>query len=263
MARELLDWYDTPLHYDIIFDVDTQKESAFLEGAWNRFGRGRRGGSRRVLEPACGSARVMTEMLRRGWEVDGFDLNTAMLAYARERLRGEKGRSGWRVWQADMARFKVPTERRYQLVHCLVSTFKYLLTEAEARAALRRMAGALTPGGLLVLGLHLTDYARTGCEHERWVEKRDGLRVICNTRTWPADRRRRLERARVRLKVTGKGQTREQEFSWYFRTYDAAQLRALLRTVPEMELLACHDFSYDLTSERGLDDRYADVVLIL
>lgn len=257
MAREQRDWYDTPLYYDIIFDADTLKEAAFLEGLWERFGSGKKG---RVLEAACGSGRVMAEMLRRGWKAEGFDLNESMLRHARERMRGLPG---WKVWQAEMARFEAPKGRRYQLAHCLVSTFKYLLTETEAAEALRRMAAVLAPGGLLVLGLHLTNYRRTGCEHERWVEERDGVRVVCNTRTWPADKRTRLERVRARLKVTEAGQTREQETVWNFRTYDAAQLRALLRSVPELERVACFDFHYDLSAPRRLDDSRADVIVVL
>lgn len=260
MAREQRDWYDTPLYYDIIFDADTLKEAVFLEGVWARFGVGKRRGAKRVLEAACGSGRVMAEMLKRGWEADGFDLNASMLAHAKERLKGE---GGWKVWQGDLARFEVLKGRRYEVVHCLVSTFKYLLSEAEAVTALRRMAEVLVPGGVLVLGLHLTDYGRKGCEHERWVEKRDGVAVVCNTRTWPADRRTRLERVRARLKVTESGVTREQETVWDFRTYSAGQLRALVGAVPELERVGCFDFQYDLSAERKLDDGYADVILVL
>jgi SAM-dependent methyltransferase len=267
MAFESRDWYDTPAYYDLIFDADTQKEAAFLEGVWQRFG-GKGSGRRRrlrLLEAACGSGRVMGEMIRRGWNGDGFDVNEAMLANAKARL-GEVEAAGerWQVWRDAMETFQVPGGRRYEVAHCLVSTFKYLPTEAAARSCLERLAGALVPGGLLVLGLHLTDYGRTKCEHERWVEARDGLQVVCNIRTWPADRKRRLERVRSRLKVTEGGRAREQETVWDFRTYDARQLRRLLRAaVPELELAGCYDFTYDLDAPRELDDRYADVIVVL
>lgn len=263
MAMETRDWYDTPLYYDIIFDADTEMEASFLEGLWRRHGFVVRGRPR-VLEAACGSGRVMAEMLHRGWRADGFDLNEAMLAHARARLGAvQVPRSRWHLWRDGLADFTPPANRRYHLAHCLVSTFKYLQTEAEARASLWRLSEALVPGGLLVLGLHLTNYARTGCEHERWVESRSGLEVVCNTRTWPADRRRRLERVRARLRVTGRGETREQETNWLFRTYDAGQLRSLLYTAPELVMIVCHDFTYDLEATRKLDDSYADIVVIL
>ncbi len=262
MARESRDWYDTPLYYDIIFDADTEREAAFLHGLWQRHGTPARGVPR-VLEAACGSGRVMAAMRALGWSTDGFDLSEAMLTHARERLSSQPPPEYRlpvaipRLWQAGLATFTPPANRRYHLAHCLVSTFKYLLTEADARSCLQHLADAL-----LVLGLHLTDYDRANCEHERWVEKRDGIEVVCNTRTWPADRRRRLERVRARLRVTENSITREQETNWQFRTYNAAQLRTLLRSAPQLELLACHDFTYNLNATRSLDDSYADIILV-
>lgn len=263
MAWEKRDWYDTPLYYDIIFDADTQAEAAFLDGLWRRHGVAVKGRPH-VLEAACGSGRVMAAMREHGWVTDGFDANEAMLTHARERLRSAPSNAApWRVWRDGLADFQVPGERRYHLAHCMVSTFKYLLSEAEARACLQRLSAVLVPGGLLVLGLHLTNYASTGCEHERWAETRDGVEVVCNTRTWPADRRRRLERVRARLRVTDQGVTREQETNWQFRTYDARQLRSLLAKQPEFKLVACHDFTHDLNTTRELNDRYADLVVVL
>ena len=263
MAWETRDWYDTPLYYDIIFDAGTQVEASFLHGLWDRHGfvvKGRK----RVLEAACGSGRVMAAMLERGWMTDGFDANEAMLKHACSRFNGLTApRNRWRVWRDGLSDFEVPQGRRYHLAHCMVSTFKYLLNESEARNCLQRLSQVLLPGGLLVLGVHLTNYARSGCEHERWEEERDGIQVICNTRTWPADRRRRLERVRTRLRVSEQGVTRAQETNWQFRTYDARQLRSLLAGIGELELVACHDFQHDLNISRSLDDAYADLVVVL
>ena len=253
------DWYDTPLYYDIIFDADTPKEGAFLEAAHERYSLGR--GGRRVLEPACGSGRLVSEMTRRGWKVSGFDLSQPMLDFAAGRLaqRGQKAT----LWRDRMESFSLPKGQPFDLAHCLVSTFKYLHTEAHAAAHLQRVAAALRPGGIYVLGIHLTDYARTTFEHERWVAERDGVHVVCNTRGWPPDKTRRLEDVRTRLRITRDGSTQVQETRWQFRTYNAAQVKALLRKAPAFELVACHDFTHDITSGRELDDSYSDVVLVL
>ena len=47
-------WYETPLYYDIVFDVDTGRETDFLCDVWSRHATSR---GRRVLEPACGSGK--------------------------------------------------------------------------------------------------------------------------------------------------------------------------------------------------------------
>lgn len=263
MATELRDWYDTPLYYDIVFDDGTVKEADFLEGAYARYALPAKGRSRRLLEPACGSGRLALELAQRGWEVCGFDGNAHMTAFARQRVEGAGLQA--RLWEDWMQSFALPkgVKGGFDLAHCLVSTFKYLHTEADAAECLRRVAAALRPGGIFCLGLHLTDYERGGSEHERWVARRGRIEVVCNTHTWPADRRTRLEKLRTRLKITDSGRTHTQETRWEFRTYNAAQLRALLRRVPELEFVECYDFTYDLEDPRRLDDSYADVLLVL
>lgn len=253
------DWYDTPLYYDIIFDEDTVKEADFLETMVRRHGLPR---SRSVLELACGSGRHVAEFARRGWRSAGFDLNAEMLGFAKDRLV-EAGLKAT-IWQDRMEAFVVPGQRRFDLIHCLVSTFKYLLTEADARACLVRTAEVLKPGGLFVLGVHLTDPANEKPSHERWTATRDGVEVICNTRTWPPRPGTRLEPMRSRLKVLRRGHPPYlQETNWEVRSYTAVQLRALLRSVPALEPVVFHDFRHDPGETRRFDDAYSDIVLVL
>lgn len=256
---EQRDWYDTPLYYDIIFDADTPKEGAFLEALHERFGRS--GKSRQLLEPACGSGRLVSEMTRRGWKVSGFDGNARMLDFAKERLKQQGLKA--RIWEDWMQSFELPSVQAFDLAHCLVSTFKYLLKEKDAVACLQRVATALKPGAIFVLGVHLTDYSTIKEEHERWVAERDGIKVTCNTHTWPANPKKRLEDLRTRLTIHDSGRRHVQETCWQFRTYNADQMRALLRKAQAFELVGCYDFTYDITTPRELDDSYSDVVLVL
>lgn len=259
MPTEQRDWYDTPLYYDIIFDDGTKQEADFLEGALVKHG----GKGKRLLEPACGSGRLALEMARRGWNVSGFDGNAHMIAFAEERI----AKAGLKatLWEDWMQSFTLPKGLRgsFDMAHCLVSTFKYLHSETDAAECLRRVAACLRKDGLFFLGLHLTDYERNGPEHERWVARRGSIEVVCNTHTWPADRKARLEDLRTRLKITDSGRSHLQETRWQFRTYNAAQLKGLLRKVPEFEFVECYDFTYDLNEPRKLDDSYADVLLVL
>jgi SAM-dependent methyltransferase len=256
---ELRDWYDTPLYYDIIFDADTPREADFLEAVHQRHGR--RGRSRRVLEPACGSGRLVLALAKRGWKVDGFDGNPQMLNFAEQRL--SKAGLKAKLWEDWMQSFQAGKHQPYDLAHCLVSSFKYLLTGRHAAECLRRVADSLKPGGLFVLGVHLTCYPNNPKEHERWEAERDGIRVVCDTHTWPANPVTRREELRTQLCITRGDRTHTQETTWQFRTYDASQMRRLLRSIPSLELVACYDFTYDLETPRQLDDSYSDIILIL
>lgn len=251
-----IDWYDLPRLYDVVFDVGTTEEADFLEAVAQRYGVV---GEKRALEPACGSGRLVAELARRGWDVHGFDRNEHMLAYARERL--ERARLAATLVTGDMARFTVP--RRSELAHCLVSTFKYLLDEDAARSHLACVADALVPGGVYVLGLHLTTYDRLLEERERWVQSRDGVTVTSDMRVGRPSRRTRLEPVRTRITEVEGRATREYEAAWDFRTYSAAQLRALVKSVPALELAALHDFDHDVAKRSTWTDGRLDKILVL
>ncbi|MBL9116801.1 MAG: class I SAM-dependent methyltransferase [Verrucomicrobiaceae bacterium] len=256
MQTSLRDWYDTPHDYDIIFDADTAQEARFILDAYATYAHGQKG-MPTVIEPACGSGRLLKALANEGCRVHGFDLSDAMVEYASHRVPEAN------VWKDRMESFNCPL-KGYELAHCLVSTFKYLLTEVDARSHLMCVASHLRSGGIYVLGIHLTDYSNERCEHERWVGERDGRQVVCNTRTWPPDRRTRLEKIRTRLKITQNGRSELQETHWAFRTYNAKQVKDLIKKVsPDLELVACHDFQHDIRQTRELDDSYSDVVLIL
>jgi len=252
------DWYDTPLYYDLVFEEDTDREGEFIAEMQRRFGTTR---GRQVLEPACGSGRLVEEMVRRGFAVTGSDLNPHMLRFTRDRLKQQGLRATLKTDRMEDFR----SARKFDLAHCLVSTFKYLLDEDSARRHLECMAQALKPGGIYVLGFHLSDYEQTTRTRERWIGERDGVRVTCVIQSWPPARRTRKERVRSRLVVEEEGQeVRGYETIWDFRTYDAAQFRRLLKKVPTLEHVATYDFCYELGRRRHeFDDEQLDNVVIL
>lgn len=254
---EPLDWYEQALYYDIVFDADTPAEADFLEAMHRRHGRGE---GRRVLEPACGTGRLVVELARRGYEVSGFDLAEGSLAYARRRL-AEAGLEA-KVYRDRLESFEAPAGG-FDMAHCLVSTFKYLLTEEDARAHLQRVADALAPGGVYILGVHTSAYEERRIEHERWVAERDGVHVTCNIHSWPPDPATRTEKVRSRLTVRREEGEERYETSWTFRTYSQAELLSLLASVPELEHVATYDFTYDASEPLGLEEDRLDNILIL
>lgn len=260
------DWYRFPLYYDIVYDPDTPLEAGFVEAVLERHGPARRRGQpARLLEPACGNARVVIELARRGHHVTGYDASAEMLDFGRERLRAEPAEVRRRV-RLCHARMESFTGRGpFDLSYCLLSTFKYLLTERQARAHLRRTAAVLARGGLMVIGLHLTYYQRRRHDREVWHGARDGVRVTSEVVTEPPDEETRLEWLRNRLQVRRPGTRAVErlETRWQCRTYSFDELAALLARVPELELAACYDFAHDINAPRGFDDTQEDLVVVL
>ncbi len=263
---EPFDWYATPRHYDIVFDGETAIEARFIEAALDRYRTGPARASRRLLEPACGSCRLLALLARRGWAMSGFDASGPMLDFARRRLAGRKGPP----LAADLrhARFHdFPASMwkagRFGGAFCLVSSFQYVGSEAEAREHLRRMADALLPGGIYLLALHLTDYTRRRELRERWVASRGGTEVVAAIRHGLPDRRRRAIPMRSRLTVTEGGTVRRFETNWEFRTFDRSEIRRLLASEPRFEHVATHDYWLEIDRPVPFDRDLHDCVLVL
>ncbi len=242
------DWYEHPQYYEAIFGTDTVREVDFLLALSERFGTG----GKVWLEPACGAGRLVEEAARRGLRVVGYDISEAMLAHARKRLTPAERRRV-KLGPSRMESFADPAlEGKVDLAHCLVSTFRYLDSEAAARQHLEGTRRLLKPGGIYVLGFHLTDYERAKPEHERWVGQVGEDRVVCNTNEGLPERRARRSAMRNRLRVTGPDKDWLIETEWFFRTYSGAQAAKLFRDAG-LRVLSCFTFDYDMDApvERG------------
>lgn len=252
------DWYAHPEYYEAIFGADTEREMDFLFELNRRFGTG----GTHWLEPACGAGRLLQAGVRRGLSLTGYDVSAPMLDYARARLRpADRKRVG--LFQARMEDF-APRELRhsFDLAYSLVSTFRYVDTQDGAVAHLRAIRSLLRPGGLYVLGFHLTDYARSDVEHERWTGRAGQDRVVCNTREWPPERARRRSRMRNRLRVRGPGKDWLIETAWYFRTWDATQAQQLFID-SGFDVVARYTFDYDIDDPQDWERDRLDSVFVL
>jgi SAM-dependent methyltransferase len=256
--QRLSDWYDHPEYYEAIFGTDTEREMDFLLEVGRRYGTG--GG--RLLEPACGAGRLVAEAARRGCQVVGYDISEKMLAHARQRLTPALRRRV-HLYSSRMEAFHRPElEGQVDLAFNLVSTFRYLDSEAAALAHLEGTRRLLKPEGLYVLGFHLTDYGRSRPEHERWVERLGKDTVVCNTREGLPERRLRRSEMRNRLRITGPGKNLLIETHWYFRTYDLAQARRLFRRAG-LRVLAVYDFDYQVDAPRKRGELRLDSIFVL
>src|SRR5690606_7405436 len=133
----------------------------------------------------------------------GYDLSPEMLAFARARLTPALRRKVT-LAEGDMGTFFDPAlEGRFDVAFNLVSTFRYLDTDAAACAHLRNTRRMLAPDGRYFLGFHLTDYARSEAETEEWQGEVDGAVVDCHTWEGAPDRKDRSAPMTNRLRIRG------------------------------------------------------------
>lgn len=257
-SRDSHECYDVPRYWDLAFSDETRFEADFVDAVVARY-LNVDPSAVQVLEIGCGGGRQVIELARRGYDISAIDLNPECVQYTRKRL----GRSRLRgdVWQADMADFCVP--RSFDLVHCLVNTFRHLTSEASATRHLKCVARCLKPGGLYLLGFHLLPPDALELDGERWTVHARQLRITTTVRVLSFSRRQRKETVRFSLRVTTPSQVLRFRTDHILRIYRADQFRRLLRAVPELKLLDVFDFCYDLNSPRELNDELGDAVFVL
>jgi SAM-dependent methyltransferase len=249
-------WFDYPQYYDIAFQAYTRREVDFIEAACRKYCPF---GVRRLLEPACGSGRLITALASRGYQVAGFDLSRAALSYLRRQLtrRGLHAE----IFEAEMSNFRL--SRAVDSAYCTVSTFRHLLTEQAARSHLQCIARSLRQGGIYVLGLHLLPL---GCDKEHthhWTQQRGETKVTVTLRGLRTDLRRRVENLQVCMLVCRGSKELRLRHEFPFRTYTRLQFRRLLDSVPSLELCDVYDFRYDIEQPLALNDEAAYSVFVL
>jgi SAM-dependent methyltransferase len=248
--------YDYPRYYDLIFGSDWKAEFDFLSRCFERYAKGE---VRRLFEPACGTGRLIYRFARAGYEASGLDLNERAVAFCNTRLK--KYGLPASVFVGDMSDFAL--KKKVDAGFNTINSFRHLLTEKQAVGHLRCMAAALRKGGIYVLGFHLTPLVGTTTDEESWSARRGHLAV--NTHMWTTgrDMKAREERCAMTFDIYTPTSHQQLADEIVFRTYTRKQLDELLKAVPELELIAVHDFAYRVEKETLIDDETEDVVLVL
>lgn len=77
----MMNLYDFPKYYDLSYSYNMRDELIFLKQVFS-------GNSRlknpRLLEPACGTGRLLVPLVKYGFQCTGFDLNLNALDYLKK-----------------------------------------------------------------------------------------------------------------------------------------------------------------------------------
>ena len=78
-----MNWYDLPGIYDLSFSHDMRDELQFLKSVFRQYCTA---SQPRLLEPACGTGRLLVPLARSGYSCTGFDINKDALHYLKKNL---------------------------------------------------------------------------------------------------------------------------------------------------------------------------------
>ena len=102
-----------------------------------------------ILEPMCGSGRLLVPLVAAGLNVHGVDASAAMLARCETRLDAIERETP--LFRQDVVDLNLPF--RYAAAYVAAASLQLLVDPSEARAALERVRAHLVPPGLLLVDL--------------------------------------------------------------------------------------------------------------
>jgi SAM-dependent methyltransferase len=141
--------------YDIAFSWDISEEADWLVERLQ---------ATTVLEPGCGSGRMLEALADRGCRVVGIDTSPQMVELARARL-GSRGE----VFEADMTHFDLG--RAFDGAVCPINTLLHLAPPELARH-LQRMARHLEPRARYLVQVGLVDAGQEPFAGSHWEASR-------------------------------------------------------------------------------------------
>ncbi len=173
---------------------------------------------RRVLDLACGTGKVGSEMRRRGYVVVGADLSEQM-------TRGcARQQPALPVAVMDATRLGLRPQS-LDLVVCLYDSLNYVLEPEGLRECFRRVQEALVPGGLLIFDLNTTRALKVGL-----FTQRDLSPLAAVQYRWDAHWDEVAQTCRVDMWFRCRGPAGEEEFTetHYERAYEEAEVKEWL-----------------------------------
>jgi SAM-dependent methyltransferase len=230
------DWYELPTWYDVLHAPGTADEANAVVRIARRHGppRAREPDTPlTLLEPACGTARHLRHLARKGHGVCGVDLSAPMLDYARpllDRAAGDRFHALAHADITDMSLLDLPQAGTFDAAFCLVNSLRHLPSDQAMTTHLRTTMDLLAPGGVYAVGLGLTVYGLEPASEDVWRGARGRLSVAQTVQYVPGEgdgsgvaEAERRERVISQLAITTPSRQVFVDHGYDLRRYDATQ----------------------------------------
>ncbi len=233
--------YDNPEIYDVAFGWDLAMEMDFVESCFLKHAPDP---VERVLEPACGTGRILVALGERGYEVAGYDMNPGMVAFASAKV----ARFGGQIMRGDMETFRPPG--RYDAAINLVNSIGYLLEEAAVASHLERVGDVVRAGGLYIVQLSYGGEPPEQGSFGPWPNARGDLRTTMTWRIAGEDPESRRSHQECRIVAERGAERRTIEESHVLRYWTQEDLDRIVERSP-FDLAAVY---FDRFEEKPLEE---------
>ena len=249
-------WYDFPKYYDVAFSHEMHDELAFLKAVCRSY---HYKGNLNLLEPACGTGRLLVPLTKAGYQCTGIDINTNSLKYLQAKLQRQGLEAD--LLQSDISDFKLAS--KFDLAYCTVDSFRHLLTEKAALSHLASVAHALDVNGIYILGMHLINAKAAPSRIVRWTHSRGRLLLKTSMSMVALNTKKRRETLEVIMQPVTNEKKEKQKFQYDLRTYTLKQFQSLLKKSGAFRIIAAYNEYYDLDKPIHLTEKSDYAVLML
>nr|WP_100398279.1 class I SAM-dependent methyltransferase [Bacillus sp. FJAT-44742] len=128
-----------------------------------------------LLDVGCGTGTIMTDLIKKGYRIDGVDASEEMLAVANEKMPKDQGS---RLFCQDMRELEGLGVFDTVIVTC--DSLNYLLTKKDVEKAFASFYSHLKTGGLLLFDVHSLSYMEDELAGFQFAESLENRSCIWN-----------------------------------------------------------------------------------
>jgi ubiquinone/menaquinone biosynthesis C-methylase UbiE len=129
-----------------------------------------------VLEIACGTGRILIPLLKRGYDIEGFDSSSHMLQLCKDKAK--KNNVQPILYQQEMQSLQLP--KTYGCMFSPLGSYQQIADRKDAQQALQKFYEYLMLDGMLIIYLYLPWYNTPtfGQWYQHESIKKDGKKII-------------------------------------------------------------------------------------
>lgn len=230
-----MNYYHHPKYYDLSYSHDMKDELSFLKRIFSGISVAHQP---RLLEPACGTGRLLVPLVRAGFRCTGFDINPVAIDYLTDKLKRNALEA--RCFTGDMRTVTVK-RAAFEGAYCTVDTFRHLPSDQAAILHLQGVNRALIGDGIYILGLHVVPTRGIRKTTYRWQGARGRLRVHTAITVLDVDYKRREETLGFKLQVTKPSAIQSYRSVYKLRTYTLNQFKRIVTAAGGFEIMGVYD----------------------
>ncbi len=248
--------YNHPGIYDIAFSWDLTDEIRFFKRVFETYVPFT---VMDVLEPACGTGRMLRALAGAGFQVTGYDANPFMIQYAKDSIAADV--KNVRVMQAEMACAEIPGE--FDAAVNSINSIGYLHSDEEIVSHLRATGSSLRENGVYIVHLNFAHKGELP-KGDHWTSEREGARVSTWWRILNEDRESSLCHQVCTFAVEQNRKTDRYEESHTLRLWLFPDLEELVHISEEFEVAAIYGEDFvAIQDKEHVSGEHGNVYVIL